>query len=168
MAVSETISKTPSKGGRPGKFEPKMIAMLRGLFPEIATTRGLQDKDYCIRATGLLQNNRAYRWLIDPEPARMGVKKAYKTTILSALGRISNDARLREAARWLCKEKPDTRRAVAVLRRFRTNRTTPGKPMALVTILARAVDGYCENHPGTTADEVRRALKMVGGMYDGE
>jgi hypothetical protein len=161
--ISETVSKKPARG-RPRKFSLESVRHWKSAFPEINTERGLQDLIYVARAQKLLRNNPAYKWIVDPIPATLGQRKAFKKTILSALGRIDDDDGLREAAKAICEVKPTTKRAVMMIRHWR-GKESPGDAISLTNIIINVVGDYTDRHPETALQQIRGALANADDAF---
>ena len=89
-----------SKRGRPREYSEEALSMLRAIFPEIKTERGLQNKSCELRAFGLLKERGQeidnLSFLIDD------AKQTFKSTILIELGRFEDDDKLLSIAAELC------------------------------------------------------------------
>ncbi len=111
-------------------------------------------------------------WLLSDEALANG----RRLTIPIELGRLLSEVgpeRTRRCAESICKAKPKTHTAVAVIRGLRmTGRTVnhpggektaadTGSTRSLVMILSGAIDRYLTRYPGTTEDEIIRALYVV-------
>ncbi|MGH9867918.1 MAG: hypothetical protein ACREAA_07125 [Candidatus Polarisedimenticolia bacterium] len=105
--IAETVSR---KAGRPRILLPEWEAALRGIYPEIRTLRGIQNRSAQLRAVKLLSDDPAFAWLVDPRTGWM------RQTILQHLGRVESDAMLVEAARAVCEQRPSSVRARTLIR----------------------------------------------------
>lgn len=134
-----------TKKGRPKSviiehFRP----IIRSLFPEIKSERGVANKAYELDAFRQFMNRAEFRWLGIMEgdvnsglPCRSGV--------LQELGRIENEALRETVALELCRKKSSNKDARRMIREFRV-----GKPTAsidgLATVIINAACGYITQH----------------------
>jgi hypothetical protein len=134
------------------------MAQLAILFPGLSTQRSRQDMAYCFRALAVLNDDPAFAWLYATKQTILQRTSRMKSTILAALGRIEDEAELREAAALVCKRKPKTNHAVILLRRWRLGKTRPVKAVELTNALIRCLNDYLTQYPETTWPQVWAAL----------
>src|SRR4051812_35666500 len=92
------------KRGRPSTYE---LSMLRGLFTEIVTTRGLQNRSCAIRAMCILHDaNPGFEWLVGTKETCTAGSGKLRFAILSELGRIAADHDVIALAREICSQRP--------------------------------------------------------------
>ena len=82
-------------------------------------------------------------------------------TILSELGRIEDSELLVEMARELCRLKPKTKDAVAMIRRVRSGEHKAGDALQLANEIIEALNGYMVRYPATLTADVLSALATV-------
>jgi hypothetical protein len=126
----------------------------------------VQNFYYGVRAMRVLGLNNPLpadsplRWLFDPDAEARGESRAYRQTILSELGRIRDDAELREVALRLCNVQPTARDARTMIRRHRLGAGQPPEGQ-LTRELLRTINDYRRRYPQTTWPEVRSALDVA-------
>lgn len=104
MSNSETVSEN-----RPGRPKLSLSPALKGLFPDLTTQRGLQNKHYigcALRALGLKQAIARYPWFAGK------YKPNFRAGILVEIGRIAEifgDAQANSCADELLEIYPDGR-----------------------------------------------------------
>jgi hypothetical protein len=123
--ITETVSEKP-KRGRPAKYAESDMRRLAKDHPWM-TRRGLQNLDNEARGIGVIEaaipQHPALRWLIDAERIMAGgARDAFKRTIVSALGRIPDDAELIGVALAIVRRQPTSRVGVDMVRWYRTQR----------------------------------------------
>jgi hypothetical protein len=84
--------------------------------------------------------------------------------VLSELGHIEDNQEMLELAREICARKPRDRDAVALIRRYRIERS-PESRRALGEVVALGVLGYVAEHPEMTMGEIARTLRKVAVAY---
>ena len=150
-----------AKTGRP-KMDPIMEEYLRdkGQWDEESETRRtLQNRLHMTRAMLVLSqapNYTRFAWLID------------KKTILSELGRIEKDSTLLKVARVMCKQKPNTQGAVAMIRGWRRGTTPKPDAQALAQVIINTVTAYIQSHPGTTVEQIQEACERAANNWEQE
>jgi hypothetical protein len=166
--ISENVSEKPRRGrpqapGYHGDIRRSMEAV--GVYTDIATERGKQNRDNALTASGLLSahpNPEAIRWLYDAPAHRAGTKKM-RFGILTELGRIyrqnGDDQQIFDLATLLSNRQPKTRDAVTMLRRYRVRRQRPGSAIDLTKRIGGVIDAYLATHPGTTKQQVLAAME---------
>jgi hypothetical protein len=132
---------------------------------EVATDRGLANIAYQQRALSLLYRDPRFVWLGMDEAAVMAGKMKMRRTILQQLGRIGDEDELRFVAGELCRLKPTTSKAIAMIREYRGVQHN-GKALDLANILVGTVNRYLDSHRGMAWDEVRDALRTAAGQID--
>ncbi len=155
--MTEAASK--KKRGRPPAFAYETLGLLRSHYPDIKTKRGLQNKAYEMRALSVLKDDpQRYGWLCDIEAMRRGDANSYKPTILTELGRIVDEEKLKTAASEICRIKPKTKDAVTMTRRYRTGKAASGSAVDLRNRITHTINDYLATHPDTSLQQVRAAL----------
>lgn len=105
--ISEKFS---GKRGRPPRFDPDSVRILRSLYPEVTTERGLRNCCYLIRAVQALKDDEpvvpeVFSWIF--------AERRLRRVILYALGKQHWDAEMvREVAREICQRQLRTREAL--------------------------------------------------------
>jgi SRSO17 transposase len=96
------------KRGRPSRFPPELVAIVRRLFPEARSDRGRRNYCYLIQAVHALRSGESpeeFSWLHNEETQR--------NVILYSLGRQRwDDESVRHVARAICRERMRTREAL--------------------------------------------------------
>jgi hypothetical protein len=112
---------TKARPGRPRLLTPEYedeLARMTG----VASTHGAQGRHYATVAARALFDLEQPGWAPRDEAFTHFVKRNgdLKWTVLSELGRIPDDGRLRAVARLVGRQRLPTGQAVAVIRRIRT------------------------------------------------
>jgi hypothetical protein len=111
LTVSEkTISK---KRGRPLILTPEQKAMIEKVYPDLTTSKSIQNKWYLVRASNVIRGHEDLKWLFDRETHFI------RETILTELGRIKDDVDLLSLAREVCELKPTSREAIRLIRNWK-------------------------------------------------
>ncbi len=132
--------------------------MVRSFFPEVETSRGLQNRICMLRAIKVLGENPASRWLVPPYGDVMSGKESFRSLqLLSELGRIEDDRDLRTVALRICKQKPSVAQAIQLAKAHRLG-TSKGNAVLLAVTIIRCIERYFVSHPQTTLQQVRGAL----------
>jgi len=121
-----------------------------------------------------------FSWLLSDEALANG----RRLTILIELGRVLCDCRdgerlVREWAEILCRDKPKTHTAVALIRRWRLQASptirvlgkipaNEGCAYGLALILIRAIERYRVRYPHTTLQQILAALENAAGPFQHE
>jgi hypothetical protein len=140
-------------------------AFLRGLYPEVRTTRGLHDQHYETHAVRHLKDDPACGWLFGAD--RGGHNPRWRRSILAQLGRLVDEQGpevMREVAMLVCERRPPVKAAVALIRRVRLGQAGSGSAIVLTDVLDTAINGYLAAHPQTTRQQVLGALRNA---YEG-
>ena len=107
--ISENISE---KRGRPSRFDPEWVEVIRALFPEARSERMLRNRLYMQRAVHAVlsdENPDRFAWIFTPDRCR--------TVILQTLGATNwDDESIRAIAQGICELKMLTTDAVEVIR----------------------------------------------------
>lgn len=161
--ISEAASEKqkPLKRGRPPAFCQAQMNFYKGLFPEIRTRRGLQDRAYALQAYDVLKDDRGFEWLCSTPEKINASTGELQFSILGALGRITDPEALKAVAREVCRLKPSARRAVVMIRRWRTGKVNVGNCLTLGAQLERCINDYLAAHPRTPWRVVKVALANV-------
>jgi hypothetical protein len=150
-------------------FPDGLMALVTGLYSDVATVRGRQNKAYLIEAIGALK--------IDPEaaypqayhdrfPWLFGADRTngstWRFSVLAELGRIRDPEEIVAAAEELCRiEPPSTKAAIALVREWRGARRADPSAHRLHARLARTIEGYLDEYPDTTFSGVLQALALL-------
>lgn len=154
------------KRGRPRLqvLDPEFtrFCQLGGVFHG-GKTRTDQNSMYRMRAIVILaQTERPeFKWLFDIDGMIADRPKSQKKTILAELGRIRNEIELIQAAFDICDLKPKTKDAISIIRQVRTGRECKGDVDQLTRLIARTVQEYLREHPGTTYTHAYHAIIPV-------
>lgn len=122
---TESVEKTLK--GRPRVLTEEAEAMYRSIYgPTVKTRRGLQNKQYELRALRVLRdlNLPGLDYLFDVE------NDVVRHTVLNELGRMEDTSNMVSLARWLCEQRPSNKAAVEICR---AERGVGRKPNALLT-----------------------------------
>jgi hypothetical protein len=153
-AASEKLEK--SKRGRP-RVKPREWDGFAIWAVQNKIRRTVIKRFYLAHALNVLLDAEGhdFGYLIGPNNIR--------SEILSELGQLEDD-RMLEAAIAICEHKLmlKDKDAVAILRAWRTGKTTPGNSDAQAREIRIVFDRYCIRHPGTTSGQIRYALESVG------
>jgi hypothetical protein len=145
--ISEKFS-AKGKRGRPRLLHPEMREIL-AMGQQYSSERTILNTSYRLRAFGLLEHEPwAQAWLLN-STSREG-KPGTRRTILTELGRVTDDERLIFLARLLCEQQPTTAAAIAFIRRCRHG----DQPLNLVQSLAGTIEAYWRAHPAVTLAEL--------------
>jgi hypothetical protein len=150
---------TSKKRGRPPRVAAEELAHFRGCFPEVRSRRGLLFKRDSCRALGILLEDGRFAWLCSTREEINAGKSRLHYTLLAELGRIEDEAEMKEVALLLCEQKPQSKRGVAFIRACRLGRTAEPDAMALTLRVIRCVDDYRATHPATTPRQIFAALE---------
>lgn len=85
--------------------------------------------------------------------------------ILAELGQFTSTAKILEAATTICELELKVKDAVAILRWWRTEKASPGDPVALGREIERLIRNYKLRHPATSNEQIHDALEIVGEDY---
>lgn len=155
----EAASEKKKKRGRPPVFSPEYRAAMGELFYEVRTHRGMSEIMYRQRAYGFLIDDARFSWLADRRKIEEKGRRGMKSSILAALGRITDEAELKAVALRICELKPKTKAAVAMINRFRLGRGPEANYLNLLIHLEKALNAYLATHPATPEDWITRALR---------
>lgn len=100
-----------------------------------------------------------YAWLMPAKDCN------WKVSLLVELGRLGDEATIRERAAELCATRPKIRDALESLRMRRTGEQ-PRPPKPLAEAIVRLVETHLDRNPATPSDEVRDALVRAGVLLD--
>ena len=100
------------KRGRPRTFNYENLGMLKGLWSEIRTTRGIIETYYMLKAYGVIKKeydadkikNKWAEYYIDPKQVN-----TFHISIMAALGRIDDEEIIVKFAKQISEEKRTTR-----------------------------------------------------------
>jgi hypothetical protein len=142
----------------------------RGIWNEVKTVRGLQNKSNEARAINCLVDRRGFAWLGVTTLAAMSAGRCKpRLSVLAELGRIKDDDTLRQIARDLCRAKPTTARwAVRAVRRWRTGRAPAGDVASLSRLLAVTAETYRREHADVSYADLRAALAAAADQLPDE
>jgi len=116
--ILENFSKN-TKRGRPPKFDPEYRAMMAALWPE-DIGRSLTNRLYWMIAFKALADDKGkplpgFDWLLSARP-----NGDYKrSTLIAELGRLEDADLIRQAADWLCQNKPTVQTGLQAVRNWR-------------------------------------------------
>ena len=157
--ISEIISETRQRG-RPPVMDEAQVKLAEFCTENKVTHRHKLNIHYRQRALSLLMDQKQFSWLLDSKiMAETG--RIRKTTILAELGRIQNDENLKVFALEICKRKPTTGAAVAMLRRARGVSEEAGNAEGVAHAIRVALNAYITRHPSTPWPDVTAALVTV-------
>jgi hypothetical protein len=159
MMVKGDIRKTfpKKKKGRPKVFPDDQTNSIRSIWPEIKTTRGIQNKVYQAYAIGVLgpEDSDDYSWLIDLTSDNI------RQTILTELGRILYADDIRDFAKILCEKKLSTAESVRMIRHWRNQKIREGNASDIFKKLAATVNQYARNFPDTKQSTFIQAASIL-------
>ena len=121
-AISESSSII--RRGRPSRFDPKYLAIIRSLWPAIKSNRGIVNHAYAVLAFEALKDKPEFAWLVDR------ATNTIRWTYLELLGRIDNPEWIVNAATWICDEHPDIDFAREVVGRLKQKIESGEMPVA--------------------------------------
>jgi len=154
-SILENVSEN-RKRGRPEIMCSEERQDYSGIWPDIKTARGLQNKYYQSQAVKLIMDKPEFSWLLDSRVNRV------KQTLLTELGRIANDDALLEAARALCRIRPSTSDGVAMIRRYRLDgHKAPEHVMALHHKLTRMINAHLQRYDNAPYADILSALELT-------
>ena len=84
-----------------------------------------------------------------------------RITILAELGRIDEDQRLLKAARFICENQLNNRRASAYLYCFRTGQVREPRKDGLIKAITTAITNYAAVYPTIDGRQIDEALEIV-------
>lgn len=155
------------KRGRPRLYDP--LILRRGLLSDARTERGRIEFWHCTHAWGIIKSV----WESDPAGNAwaefyMDKNRTYifHQAILSALGRIEDEASILEWAKVIAERRLSTRSAVAAIRRARLGRKDEPDFLSLVRSIRIALEAYVDTHPSTSLDIVVRALRRLADAIE--
>lgn len=165
-AISETVSEKP-KRGRPRKLGDNTLQSFAAYYPDVKTRRGKQNKAYELLAMrtflDVLEANpeeaRRWEWIGVLRDGSGG--RAYKCVLMTALGRLGDDALIIKAADLICERKLNGPRAINFIRNLQPWRRKDASAIDLTVAIGKTVDGYIGKHPDTTWQQVKAALENV-------
>jgi hypothetical protein len=132
-------------------------AVVSAYFPDLKSRRGRQNRDYALKAIGVLSGNPAFDWLLS--------EKRMQFTLLSELGRIAVEEDMKAFASVLCEQKPPAKVAEARIRHWRLKQSNrkvrADSDDALKNALLKTLNRYIATHPETTKRQWRRAVQYV-------
>ena len=130
---------------------------MRGIFPNVTTTRGIQNRRYATRAAAVIRDDAACRWLYDAST------QTIRASILAELGRLETDEQILRLGRQICELKPTAREAIAMLRAARLGRSAPSDATDLANRLIGTLNAYRRSHPTCGPAQMIAALDMAIG-----
>lgn len=156
--ISEAASEK-RKRGRPPIMNKDAAALVDWVAGnDVKTRRHKLNVYYRQRAVKVLVNDPRFTWVADEEKMTAGAAGAWKTGILSELGRIGNVEDMKAFAQVICELKPKTKEAILMIRRARLGRENKPDYSKLVNSLVRALDDYQAAHPDMPKDWPIRAF----------
>jgi hypothetical protein len=158
VSISEDSSEMRRRRGRPPATPP----WWEGLGSRSKTRRTNVNQYYADRAVVTLMEIGDGRPFEEDEFAWLRSGYRARKTLLTELGRIEDADEMIRVARDLCQHKPKTRLAAARIRGWRNGKRMPED--GILDRLARAVDGYINDHPDVSFSEVIEALDVIRGV----
>lgn len=155
--ISATVAK--NKQGRPRRFSEESVRIIKSLFPELKSKRGVDDalwRTYAMQVIGGTE----YKWLFDKVGCEAGLN-TWKPVLLAELGRIDNAGDIRKCAAELCELKPKTRDGVLMIRRWRLSKDGVGTAKDLAQAMLSAYNDYLMRYPATTKNNIGAALDLL-------
>jgi hypothetical protein len=162
--ISEAASEKQRRG-TPLVHDPAMLAFYRQSFPEIRTHRGLQDKAYGLTAYTTLADVPGCEWLCSTKEEIDAGSGQMRFTILAELGRIKDEEVRKVIALEICRQRPRSKAAVAMIRRYRTGKAPKATALNLANMVIGCINGYLERTNGADLPMVMRALQFVTQSY---
>ena len=156
-----------AKRGRPPVFATEDTELFRKLFPEITTHRGLQNRQYALRAFAVLRDAPdafgQFAYVLGPSADRPHPR----FTILTELGRIPDEPTLRATALEVCRQELSYRRAVALVRqRVRGKGASSPTLPTTVRYIMRILHDWRERYPDMNERVVLEALNEVRHSFE--
>lgn len=162
---SENVSEKTHKRGRPTLFPDWEKSIAKSCSPDITTDRGLANTCYRQRAVCLLLGDPRFYWLgMDKAAITAGTTKM-RMTILQELGRIPDEEILRKVAGEICRLKPTSRQAIAMIRAYRGVQRD-GTALELANILIGSLNAYLDTHRTMAWDQVKDAIHTLQGQVE--
>ncbi len=156
------------KRGRPTKFTDKEIERARSVIRDrTMSPRTMQNACYWMRGLDVVTHFPGLTWLADRDAMLAGRARS-KKTIITELGRLETVEEMRAMAELLCKEKPTTGAAVAMIRAHRTGDDRAGDAVSLTMAIARTIDDYVTRNPLVSKQKVLAALGNVLDIVEEE
>jgi len=81
--------------------------------------------------------------------------------LLAEIGRLDDDDRKKEAATWLCENKPSAKFGVSHIRKWRNGKEPEGNVWSLVMAMGAAIEMYSDSHSGVDDDMVCDTLTFL-------
>jgi hypothetical protein len=134
------------------------MAVLRSLYPDIHTRRGLHQKRYMVRAMAIVKDDPDCRWLVDHSIPLM------RQAILSELGRVDRPDEILALARAVCKLRPTSKEGAAMVRRARRGSVAVADTLLLANQVIDVLNAHAVSHDGCTRDVMVAALETALGM----
>lgn len=161
--ISETVSK--KQRGRPRRFSRKQVEDTSAFTPDVKSARGKQNAIYRMIALHQIlrcSEPKRYSWLADEDGMRAGTGE-WKPTLLTELGRISDELLFFDVAEQLCKHKPTTKHGLRYIARVRHGQSPPNC-LTLSREIARLIEEYRQRFPEISDQFVRTALENAEGL----
>jgi hypothetical protein len=90
-------------------------------------------------------------------------RRRFRVTMLTELGRISDDETLRTVARRVAVKQPPAQKAAALIRRLRAEEPGPRRRRLEERLLA-AIDEHWSQYPATSATDILAALSTAAAV----
>jgi hypothetical protein len=165
--ISEAASKIRSTRKRGGPRLMERESIFRKLWPDVQVKRGLQNKVYQLDAYNLLREDPRFHWLC---PSSNEIRKRtgrLQMSILAELGKFDDHDLMRAVAARVCKEKPNTKAAISMIRAVRLGQEMSGDAKELARVLSSCIDRYREAHPQVASKTILAALhRTVDAVKD--
>ena len=158
----ETVSEK-KKRGRPSSYSGEYVAILKSLFADVTTDRGIQNHYHKQVAFAIIReqsNPDDYLWICDLDQQN----PKSKSTILAELGRCHHDD-LIPLALEICQQKMKSVEAVAFIRR-KTGKTKAPNENQLAVDIVNTITKYIKRYPSLSNDELNKALDVVRVVFN--
>jgi hypothetical protein len=163
-AISENVSENQrTRRGRPRRFPPLLEETMKSIGAIRGSRRSQLNGLWCLEAVGIMMKNPepSFKWLFDEQAN----PEIYKRVILSELGRIEDEETMLAVMREVCRDKPTTRDAVLMIRRYRLGRSPEPNCLDLTRVILDAIKSYAATHPSISDQFVLAALENASDAW---
>jgi hypothetical protein len=147
----ENISENTQRRGRPRRVPDSIWARINQLEGTHTSHRHRANAIYGARTLHVLGDDPQFAWLTADR----------RGTIVKELGRLYDDQDLIALALYLCKHRPSSRQAVALLRAYRLDTRPLGTMQGLTHVLQQALATYLATHAPMARGAIKQALAAM-------